>query len=195
MNKRNKQIVPLCFVIAIVIFIAILYTMISTSYEEYKNTKDSKNVVEAQFQTAKDQYEQSKAQKEKDQIQLQSIKPVYETKEDSTTENLGVFGTMFEDIIKKAQTNGLLIRSIEYDMRPADDQIYLNYTENYNVCELKFFLVGTYSQLRNFLKEMTNDFPYLVSISKLNITAFSGNTDYILISMSLNIYSKKPNKR
>lgn len=195
MNKRNKQIVPLCFLIAVVIFAAILYTMISTSYEEYKNTKDSKNVVEAQFKTAKDQYEQSKVQKEKDQIQLQSIKPVYETKEDSTTENLGVFGTMFEDIIKKAQSNGLLIRSIEYDMRPADDQIYLNYTESYNVCELKFFLVGTYSQLRNFLKEMTNDFPYLVSVSKLNITAFSGNTDYILISMSLNIYSKKPNAK
>lgn len=189
---KNKQIVSLCYLVAIVVFVAIVYVMVSTSFEEYKNISDSQSAVNAEFQSYKSQYEQSKEKKAKDEIQLQSIKPVYETSENSTNENLGVFGTMFEDIIKKAQYNGLMVRSIEYDMRPSDDALYNGFSDLYNVCELKFFFVGTYAQLRTFLNEMVNDFKNLVSISRLNVTAFNGNTDYLLINMSITLYSKKP---
>lgn len=192
MNKKNKQIVPLCFIIAVVVFIVIVYTMISASFEEYSNATASQTAVNAEYESFKTQYEQSKEKKAKDEIQLQSIKPVYETSNNSQNENLGVFGTMFEDIIKKAQYNGLLIRSIEYDMRPADDMVFASYSDSYNVCELKFFFVGTYAQLRTFMNELVNDFPNLISISRLNVTSFSGNTDYILVNMSITLYSKKP---
>lgn len=195
MNKKNKQIVPLCFLISVIVLIAIIYTMTSGSFEEFNNANTSQTAVKAEFENYQNKYNQSKEQKAKDEIQLQSIKPVYETQENSTNENLGVFGTMFEDIIKKAQYNGLLIRSIEYDMRPADDQIFATFSDSYNVCELKFFFVGTYKQLKTFMNELLNNFKYLVSISRLNITAFSGNTDYILINMSITLYSKKPTKK
>ena len=105
---------------------------------------------------------------------------------------------MFEEIIRKAQKNGLMIRSIEYDMRPATDPIYLENPEAYNACELKFFFVGSYAQLQTFLSDMNNNFGYLTYISKLNITAFTSNTDYLLINISITLYSKKaemPQKR
>ena len=108
--------------------------------------------------------------------------------------NLSVFGTMFEDIIAKIQKNGLFIRSIEYNMRPEADQIYQIGSKSYNVCELNFFLVGTYSQLQDLLVEMNNNFNYLTYISKLNITSFNANTDYLLIDTSITLYSKKPTK-
>lgn len=195
MNKKNKQIVPLCFLIAVIVFFAITYIMVSSSAEEYKNANDSQTAVKAEFENYQNKYNQSKEQKAKDEQQLQTIKPVYESTENSENENLGVFGTMFEDIIKKAQYNGLLIRSIEYDMRPADDQIFLNFSDSYNVCELKFFFVGTYAQLKTFMNELLNNFKYLISISRLNITSFTGNTDYLLINMSITLYSKKPTKK
>lgn len=195
MNKKNKQIVPLCFLIAVIVFFAITYIMVSSSVEEYKNANDSQTAVKAEFENYQNKYNQSKEQKAKDEQQLQTIKPVYESTENSENENLGVFGTMFEDIIKKAQYNGLLIRSIEYDMRPADDQIFLNFSDSYNVCELKFFFVGTYAQLKTFMNELLNNFKYLISISRLNITSFTGNTDYLLINMSITLYSKKPTKK
>ena len=195
MNKKNKQIVPLCFLISVIVFFAITYIMVSSSVEEYKNANDSQTAVKAEFENYQTKYNQSKEQKAKDEQQLQTIKPVYESTENSENENLGVFGTMFEDIIKKAQYNGLLIRSIEYDMRPADDQIFLNFSDSYNVCELKFFFVGTYAQLKTFMNELLNNFKYLISISRLNITSFTGNTDYLLINMSITLYSKKPTKK
>ena len=192
MNKKLKQIVPLCFVIAIVVAVAVIYTILSPVFEEYNNVTTSKTAINVEHQTNKDKYEQSQAELKKEEIQMQSIKQVYETSENSSVENLGVLGTMFEDIIDKARKNGLLIRSIEYDMHPATDPLYANFSDRYNVCELKFFFVGSYSQLRDFLNEMVNNFQYLISISKLNITAFSGNTDYILINMSITLYSKHP---
>ena len=164
MNKKNKQIVPLCFLIAVIVFFAITYIMVSSSVEEYKNANDSQTAVKAEFENYQNKYNQSKEQKAKDEQQLQTIKPVYESTENSENENLGVFGTMFEDIIKKAQYNGLLIRSIEYDMRPADDQIFLNFSDSYNVCELKFFFVGTYAQLKTFMNELLNNFKYLTKL-------------------------------
>ena len=76
-------------------------------------------------------------------------------------------------------------------MRPANDPIYIENPEIYNACELKFFFVGSYSQLQAFLSDMNNNFKYLTYISKLNITAFTSNTDYLLINISITLYSKK----
>ena len=65
------------------------------------------------------------------------------------------------------------------------------HADTYNACELKFFFVGTYSQLQSFLSEINNNFEYLTFVSKLSVTAFAKNTDYLLINTSITIYSKK----
>lgn len=197
MNKKNNNLVPIIFVVAILLFGVIAYMMVGTAKDEYDNALASQVSSTSDLDTYKSQYETSKAEREKNELQIQSIKQVYQSTMNGANENLGVFGTMFEDIIKKAQYNGLLIRSIEYDMRPSSDPLYADFSTEYNVCELKFFLVGTYTQLRAFLNDTVNNFPFLISLSKLNVTAFEGNTDYILINISLTLYSKKPsmNKR
>lgn len=191
MNKKNNSFVPLIFIVAVLLFGVIAYMMVGTAKEEYDNAVASKTASTHDLSTYKTQYEESKTKKEKTEMQIQSIKQVYQSTINAQNENLGVFGTMFEDIIKKAQYNGLLIRSIEYDMRPTSDPLYAEFSNEYNVCELKFFLVGTYTQLRAFLNDAVNNFPYLISLSKLNVTAFDGNTDYILIHIGLTLYSKK----
>ena len=191
MNKKSKQIVPLCFLIAIIIFIAIVYTMISSSFEEYQSAVESNTIIQTDYENSQNQYNKVQEQKQKDELQLQSIKPVYETTEGIIDDNLSVFGTMFEDIIRRAQNNGLLIRSIEYEMFPAEDSVYSQFADSYNVCELKFFFVGSYTQLKTFLTELVNNFQYLISISRLNVTAFESNSDYLLINMSVTLYAKK----
>mgnify|MGYP003295340513 CR=1 FL=1 len=40
--------------------------------------------------------------------------------------------------------------------------------------------------------EVNNNFEYLTYLSKLSVTAFSKNTDYLLINAAITIYSKKP---
>lgn len=191
MNKRNKQIVPICFALAILLFFLITFIVIKPKYEEFNEIKLRADKNNLERETLEEKIKKIDAEKEAENIKLKSLKPIYESNLESSTENLGVFGNMFEEIIRKAQKNGLLIRSIEYDMRPATDPIYIESPESYNVCELKFFFVGSYSQLQTFLYDMNNNFQYLTYISNLNVTAFTSNTDYLLINISITLYSKK----
>ncbi len=194
MNKKNKQLIPICFLTAIIIFVLIIFTITKTIWEEYSEAKEMAERSTKELQTLEERYDKTQQIRTQEEVKLKSIKQVYQSDLNSANENLGMFGTMFEDIIKRIQYNGLLIRSIEYDMHPSGDAVFSGYSDQYNVCELKFFLVGSYAQLQAFLNEMNNNFEYLISFSKLNITAFTGNTDYILVNMSITLYSKKPLK-
>lgn len=190
MNK-NKQIVPVVFLLSIIIFLGLAIGLIYPAFQEYSEANiKSKNTSDKLIST-KDSYDKMQAQQKQEELQIKAVKQVHESTTSKAAENMSAFGTMFDDMIKHAQKNELLIRSIEYDLKPVTDAIYQNNSVAFNVCELKLFLVGTYAQLRGFLNEVTTNYPYLVSVSKLNVTAFEGNTDYIVIKLSLMLYSKK----
>ena len=191
MKKNKKLVIIICFVAAALLFVCILVSMIKGNVEDIQNAKAMSIEAEQSAQRLEQQAKELAEQQEQEKSKLNSIKPVIQEPDDSDGESLGVFGGMFDKVIALSKESGLLLRSIEYEMNPMDDAIYQNFSDIYNVCELKFFFVGSYTQLRSFLDAMVNKFEYLVSISRLNVTAFSENTDYILINMSITLYSKK----
>lgn len=192
MNTKNKNIVPVTFGLAFLFLLAILFLTIKPKYDEYNETKIRNSKFSVEQEGLESKIQQIENEQKQEQIKLEALKTVYQSEVSSYNENLGMFGDMFDELIKTAQKNSLLIRSIEYDMRPAEDPIYNENSDTYNVCELKFNFVGTYSQFQSFLFDINNNFKYLVSISNVNVTAFSGNTDYLLINTSITLYSKKP---
>ncbi len=193
MNKKIKNLVPLCFLAAVIVFILIIVFVCKPKFEEFGDAQRKSLNSAKEREKLESESRKAEAEKQAENMKLKSIKTVYETDLNSSTENLGIFGRMFEEIIKKAQQNGLLIRSIEYNMSPETDPLYIESSDAYNVCELKFFFVGSYSQLQAFLNDMNKNFEYLTYFSSINVTAFSSNTDYLLINLSITLYSKKPN--
>ena len=192
MNKKYQKFIPLLIIVSsAILFFAIFCKIVSPVWEDYKSKTQEKNNILKENQSLEERYEKEKAESEQQKLKLQSIKQIYESNINGENDNLSVYGTMFDEIIKKAQANGLAIRSIEYDTKPQTNPVYANFSNNYNVCELKFFFVGTYSQLMTFLNDLNNNFQYLISISDLNVTAFTGNTDYLLINISIVLYSKR----
>ncbi len=192
MDKQLKKlIVPGAILASIVIFVGILFATINPMIEEYNQSKSQQEAKAQEEKQLEEEVKKKEEEETKEAMRLKAIKPIYQSDLSSSAENLGIFGNMFEDIIKRVQYNGLAIRSIEYDLKPASDLFYQKFSEDYNVCELKFFLVGTYTQLQSFLVELNNTFPYFISISKLEASAFIGNTDYILVILSVDLYSKK----
>lgn len=192
MNKKNKNLAYLCILVAIILFFGLIWVFVVPSYNEFESTKSQLTQNEKELERLEAESAKIKDRQAKEELQLKSLKQIYQNDLKGSSDNLSVFGTMFDDLIKTAQANGLLIRSIEYDMNPGSDPIVNNFAAQYNACELKFFFVGSYSQLKTYLNEITAKFPYLLSISSLNVTAFPENTDYLLIKLSVNLYSKKP---
>ena len=192
MKKKNKNLAYLCILVAIILFFGLIWVFVVPSYNEFESTKSQLTQNEKELERLEAESAKIKDRQAKEELQLKSLKQIYQNDLKGNSDNLSVFGTMFDDLIKTAQANGLLIRSIEYDMNPSVDPIVTNFSAQYNACELKFFFVGSYSQLKTYLNEITAKFPYLLSISSLNVTAFPENTDYLLIKLSVNLYSKKP---
>ena len=153
MNKKYQTFVPIIFILAAFVFILIMFFTVYPKYNEFNDKTQESNQILEDNQTYKEQYEQAKAVIEQNKIKLQSIKQVYESNINAENNNLSAYGTMFDEIIKKAQANGLAIRSIEYNMNPANNEVLNSFSDLYNVCELKFFFVGTYRQLQTFLSD------------------------------------------
>lgn len=192
MNKKYNQYVPFVWIAAIAIAILIIILCTKDLIAEYTETQNAVSRYERQVQEKEKEVNAIDAAIREEKLKLNSLKPIYETDIDSSSGNLGIFGNMFERLVRRAQSNGLMIRSIEYNMNPMSDPLYAEHSDIYNACELKFFFVGTYSQLQSFLSEVSNNFEYLIYISKLSVSAFSKNTDYLLINTSITLYSKKP---
>lgn len=192
MNKKYNQYVPFVLIAAILLIGFIVFMGTKDTLTEFNEAQSAISNYERKIKEKESEISALDKAMNQEKVKLQSIKPVYETDLDSANKNLGIYGNMFENLVKRAQSNGLMIRSIEYNMTPENDPLLADSADKYNACELKFFLVGTYSQLQGFLMEVNNNFEYLVSISKLSVTAFDRNTDYILANTSITLYSKKP---
>ena len=194
MNKKYQQIVPVILLASILLFCTVLMILVKPVWQDYTGKITEKNNLINENKREEDRYAKEQAESEQQKLKLQSIKQVYESNINGDNNNLSVYGTMFDEIIKKSQINGLAIRSIEYNTNPQNNPVLANFSNSYNVCELKFFFVGTYPQLKTFLNDLNTNFQYLISISNLDVTAFSGDTDYIIIKMTITLYSKKSEK-
>ena len=192
MNKKYQQFVPFCLILAAVLVVFILVIVCKPKIEELLDISSEVSRASEQKIKLEEENRKEEANRQAENIKLRALKPIYKSPVAGTNESLGVFGNMFEDIIKMAQVNGLLIRSIEYNMRPSGDLLYAENADSYNACELKFFFVGTYGQMQAFLNDMNKNFQYLTSISGLTISAFPENPDYLLINENITLYSEKP---
>ena len=162
MNKKNQQYVLACFVVAIIVCIALMYVFIQPAFLAYDEESKSKVSTEKELKKLSERAEKEKQRRAEEELNLKSIKQIFESEVNGESDGLSAYGSMFDDIIKLAQQNNLFIRSIEYDTKPADSSIYTDFSDQYNVCKLKFFFVGKYPNLRTFLNDITNNFKYLI---------------------------------
>ena len=196
MNNKvlKSNFVLFITILALAIFIALVVFIGKTSYEGFMSAQDQFKQSQIELDQAQREVDESKATLQKEEDLLRSIKSIYNAEAPSSNDNLSAFGTMFDDVIQRIQQNGLMIRAIEYKMNPEGDAVFANFGKDYNVCTLKFFLVGTYAQLKTLLNELNGNFPYLLGVSKTNVLVYKENTDYILADLSVTLYSKKANK-
>ena len=189
--KKSKQIVPICILLALVLFGFIAFSMIKASIEEY-SAASSRNVSVQQELEQVQLTEQQESEKQRaNELKINSIKPVFPAPKGADPQTLTVFGGMFNELANSiVKTNDLYIRSIEYKMNPPGDELLKDYSNDYNVCEVKFFLVGTYFSFHRYLQEFVKS-PFFMTITNLDISTYPDNTDYILIHLTVNLYSKK----
>jgi len=155
-----------------------LYTRITTNIEKTKQNKD----MMAQLDQARLEAEQKK------------IKPRAAAKQIYQADNymLGAeasFAPLFETVIEKAKHSNIKIKSIDYNYAPKGDPIYESKTQGFNSCELSMYVVGTYEQFQQFVKDLVKE-SYLVNLAQIQATPYEHNQRILLIDLKLRLYTK-----
>ena len=192
--NNNKLIILAGPIIAVIVFIVLFINFVPQAITSYTDAQEQKTQMEQSVQRAEAELNKSESTRAKEEDLLKNIKSIFQASSTSSTDNLSMFGTMFDDVIQRIQQNGLMIRAIEYQMSPDNDPLAINFSKDYNVCALKFFLVGSYSQIKTLLNELQTNFPYLLGVSNINVLVYEDNTDYVLVDLTVNMYSKKAGK-
>lgn len=186
------KIKPIELVIYILIPVFIIYwgiQLITPISQELSTNKQAKTEKESTVSQLKAKAESVQASKEQMKKNSEILKPFFKP-EFQSSDSIAAFGGMFEDIVDYVRINQLLLRSIKYNINPAQDQIFANFANKYNVCEIQLYLVGTYPQLKKFIDEVF-DYPYFLSISSIEINPYESNKKYLLARISINLYSSK----
>ena len=193
MNKNiQKNLGWIILAVAVLAGAMIFWLFIKSALDDYFTEKTKFNRNERQIKEFDEKEKELISQETAEANQLKSLKPIYESNIIDTNNNsTAVYGTMFDKLIKLAQANGLMIRSVEYNTTPQYDEVFNNFPDAYSACEFKFFFIGSYNQFKSYLNDISNKFEYFLSISDLNVTAFNENPDYLLIKVSFTLYAKK----
>ena len=183
-NQQNIYIAAL--VICLIIGLYLIFQKAQPAYNIYQDVKTKTATVE----DTRKQIEELKAKKEAyEREEKVSTKPVYKSDIEST-DQMSSFGVMFEDVIQSAKYNGLKLRSISYNLSPADDIVAKNISADYNVCAIKMQLIGSYMQLRSYFQDIYN-YPYLINLDKISINPYEGNKKILIADVTVTLYSAK----
>lgn len=186
MNNVRELILSLIVVVLVFIFgIKQLVGIIVECKDNFSNKSQKQSVVE-DLRIKSETIDQANQRLEQ---QKDILKPFY--KQDfAQNDSIAAFGGMFEDLVDYIKMEGLMLRSIEYNINPPTDLIFKNFASSYNVCEVKLFLVGTYPQLQRLFRDV-EAYPYYINVAQINIVPYEANKNYLLINLSINLYSKK----
>lgn len=187
MKIQPTEILIYILLIVIVIFFGIKQiSPISEQINAAKQTKSQKETLIEELKTKVSTIEVAKSQMNQ---QKEILKPFYRP-EVETSETIASFGGMFEDIVDYIRVNQLLLRSIKYNINPQDDVVFNKFSQNYNVCQIQLYVIGTYPQIRNFIQTVFA-YPYYVNISSIEINPYEQNKKYLLANIYINLYAEK----
>ncbi len=187
--KREKILIPI--IIAIVIIAAALF-FVQEPFNQYARSSDAKKEKLKEKASLEAKMNALREQKAQEQANMDTLKPFMEMTGEFTSDSLASFGNMLDDIIEYyIKPRGIMVRSIDYLIDPPEDPISSAFTPNYHSCELELYLICKYPQLRDFLYNIINNFPYFISISQIVVTAYPADKEYLLVDLKLNLYVKK----
>ena len=79
MNKINKQLVPICFLTAIIVFALIVFTFVKNAWEEYTEAKELADKSTKELKTLEEQFDKTQQLRDQNEMKLRSIKQIYQS--------------------------------------------------------------------------------------------------------------------
>jgi len=195
-NKNTPQeilklpIVLFALMVALIIYI--IWTMLVPAVQGYTQAKDSYKTA---LETLSQKEQELEALKASNAPVANNNSPTGISKEffkplESGSDSESVIASEFNEILSLMTSNAIKTRSVKYDYTPDDDAFYKNASDRYSVCKLDMSMIATYSNFKNFIKELYKHEHYL-DIARVEIVPYQKNKTILLIDLQLRLYAEK----
>lgn len=199
-NNENKNDVMtvlkmpiLMLVLVILLAVYVIATQLVPKIGEFAD-------LHSNYKTQMESY----ADKERTLEELKSMTP----KADAASENLTdsgksvfkplesgsdpetIIAAEFNEILSSITTNTIKTRSVKYTYDPEDDSFVKGNASKYTVCKLDMEMIATYTNFKNFMKELYKHEHYL-DIAKVEIVPYQKNKTILLINLQLKLYAER----
>ena len=186
MNNNQQSIYIVILLFCLIGGLYLIFQKAQPAYNAYQDVKTKTVAVEDMKKQIEDLKAKQAAYEREEKV---SRNPVYKS-DLATMDQMSSFGVMFEDVIQSAKYNGLKLRSISYNLSPANDIVVKNIVSDYNICAINMQLIGNYMQFRSYFQDIYN-YPYLINLDKISITPYEGNKKILIADITVILYSVK----
>lgn len=101
-----------------------------------------------------------------------------------------IIASEFNEILSSITANSIKTRSVKYTYDPQDDNFVKGNASKYSVCKLDMEMIATYTNFKNFMKDLYKHEHYL-DIAKVEIVPYQKNKTILLINLQLKLYAQK----
>ena len=148
---------------------------VSTANSELQENKRKQSIIEANINKIKGAM--AKAQKK-----------VY-APADTGLENETLFFTLYSDLMEMIHTNGIKIKSINYDYNPENDPFVRDGGKDaYFVCDINMEIISNYVSLGKFIQEVYQ-YPYYIRINEVDVKPYKKDKKILISDVSLRLYA------
>lgn len=179
----------------VIVFVIVLVGLIFGAYSIIQPMVVKMQALEAKLETKQQELTklnndlrvvQSKIKKIKDSISGSQKRIYYPVESDLGNDTL--FFTLYNDVIEMVHTNGVKIKSLDYNYNPESDEFVKFGKDVYFVCDVNMELVSNYVNLGKLIQDLYQ-YPYYIKINELTVNPYEKDKKVLIANLSLRLYA------
>lgn len=179
----------------VIVFVIVLVGLIFGAYSIIQPMVVKMQTLEAKLETKQQELKklnndlrvvQSKIKKIKDSISGSQKRIYYPVESDLGNDTL--FFTLYNDVIEMVHTNGVKIKSLDYNYNPESDEFVKFGKDVYFVCDVNMELVSNYVNLGKLIQDLYQ-YPYYIKINELTVNPYEKDKKVLIANLSLRLYA------
>lgn len=188
MDKYKRYYGVLIFIVVIALLIFGTYSVIQPMVVKTKSLEETieKKQQELDALNNKLRIVQAKIKKIKESIAGSQKRIYYPVESDLGNDTL--FFTLYNDVIEMVHTNGVKIKSIDYNYNPEADAFVKFGKDVYFVCDVNMELVSNYVNLGKLIQDLYQ-YPYYIRINEISVNPYEKDKKVLIANVSLRLYA------
>lgn len=196
-NSNNiKEVFLLPGILLGVLFLAAVYLLLQhvvPTYSEAFDLKSSYSDKNTQYEAAMNQIESirkknddaKEATKNSDGVDKEFFRPL-----EAGVDSESIIASEFSEILELMKSNMIKTRAVKYTYDPEDDNFVKGAGNKFSVCQLDMEMIVTYTNFKNFMKDLYKHEHYL-DIASVEIIPYQKNKTILIVRMQLKLYAER----